>query len=157
LLRVLQEQSFRRIGGAETIHSDVRVLAATNRDPRQAITDRKLREDLYYRLNVVTIPLPPLRERVEDIALLVRFFLDEIAASPEGVQTNVSPETMVILQRYAWPGNVRELRNALERAVVLGSGPDLRPEHFPPDVLSGVVAPMRPTGDAPNGSAGADG
>src|SRR5437867_9841577 len=132
LLRVLQEQSFRRIGGAETINSDVRVLAATNRDPRQAILDRKLREDLYYRLNVIAINLPPLRERVEDIPLLVQVFLDEIVEQHGGPEIRLAPETMAILERYSWPGNVRELRNAIERAVVLGSGPELRSEHFPP-------------------------
>ena len=156
LLRVLQEQSFRRIGGAETIHSDVRVLAATNRDPRQAISERKLREDLYYRLNVVTIPLPPLRDRVEDVPLLVRFFLDEIMSNGEGAQVNIPAETMTVLQRYAWPGNVRELRNAIERSVVLGSGPELRPEHFPPEVLAGTAGPGRTGGDGTNGSLGED-
>src|SRR5437867_11631598 len=111
LLRVLQEQSFRRIGGSETITSDVRVLAATNRDPRQAIAERKLREDLYYRLNVVTIVLPPLRERIEDIPLLVCHFLDEIAQDYSAGQVSLPQETMAILERYQWPGNVRELKN----------------------------------------------
>src|SRR5437867_3118862 len=151
LLRVLQEQSFRRIGGSETITSDVRVLAATNRDPRQAIAERKLREDLYYRLNVVTIDLPPLRDRVEDIQLLVRAFLDEISEQHDGPAINLEAETVVILERYNWPGNVRELRNALERAVVLGSGPDLRPADLPPEVLSGAVAPVR-AGDTNGGA-----
>ena len=151
LLRVLQEQSFRRIGGSETITSDVRVLAATNRDPRQAIAERKLREDLYYRLNVVTIDLPPLRDRVEDIQLLVRAFLDEISEQHDGPPINLEAETVVILERYNWPGNVRELRNALERAVVLGSGPDLRPADLPPEVLSGAVARVH-AGDTNGGA-----
>jgi DNA-binding NtrC family response regulator len=156
LLRVLQEQSFRRIGGAETIHADVRVLAATNRDPRQAISERKLREDLYYRLNVVTIPLPPLRERVEDLPLLVQTFLDELTTQGEGTPTRIPAETLAVLQRHSWPGNVRELRNAIERAVVLGAGPELRPEHFPPDVLDGAAGPARSAGESPNGSATAE-
>ncbi len=139
LLRVLQEQTFRRIGGSETISSDVRVLAATNRDPKQAIAARKLREDLYYRLNVITMTLPPLRDRVEDIPILVRRFLDESANPRGGAAVSTPQQTLEILARYHWPGNVRELRNAVERALVLGSGAELLPAHLPPEVLAGAV------------------
>lgn len=135
LLRVLQEQRFRRIGGKETIEADVRVVAATNRDPMKAIADGKLREDLYYRLNVFTIVLPPLRERPEDVPVLARHFAEEYAAR---TGTGVSPlaaSTLDCLLAHRWPGNVRELKNAIERGALLANGTTLLPEHLPPEVL----------------------
>jgi DNA-binding NtrC family response regulator len=153
LLRVLQEQTFRRIGGAETISSDVRVLAATNRDPRQAIAERRLREDLYYRLNVVAIELPPLRDRVEDVRHLARQFLDESGKQQGRQGITITAETLSILERYPWPGNVRELKNAIDRAVVLGTGSELSAQHLPPEVLMGGAAPVTAAA-APNNNGG---
>src|SRR5207245_1727323 len=119
LLRVLQEQNFRRIGGSDLIQADARVLAATNRDPKQAIAEKKLRDDLYYRLNVITIQLPPLRERGDDIMLLARAFADEVCGSTGRKPPTFDTETVDVLMRHRWPGNVRELRNTVERALIL--------------------------------------
>lgn len=134
LLRVLQEQRFRRVGGRDLIEADVRVIAATNRDPAKAILDGKLREDLYYRLNVFTIVLPPLRERPDDIGALARNFLKEYCERQGGPVSKLDDETLDILLRHAWPGNVRELKNAMERAALLAAGGAVRPEHLPPEI-----------------------
>ncbi len=134
LLRVLQEQKFRRLGGQTLIEADVRIIAATNRDPKRAIADGKLREDLYYRLNVFTIQLPPLRERPEDIPLLARHFAEQYAARHGTPVPALDSSTMECLLRYAWPGNVRELKNAIERASLLSGGAAILPEHLPPEV-----------------------
>jgi DNA-binding NtrC family response regulator len=123
LLRALEEKAFRRIGGTQDIHIDVRVIAATNRNLEKAIEEKKFREDLYYRLNVITIDVPPLRERREDIPLLVEHFLKQFAADFRRGVLHVGPEALRKLEAYDWPGNVRELRNVIERAVLLGSGP----------------------------------
>jgi DNA-binding NtrC family response regulator len=119
LLRVLQERKFRRLGGRSEQEVDVRVLAATNIEPVAAIRDNKLREDLYYRLNVFTISLPPLRERKEDLPLLIQAFIEEFNARDNRSVKNVSPAAMKLLDQYEWPGNVRELRNLLERVAYL--------------------------------------
>jgi DNA-binding NtrC family response regulator len=121
-LRVLEEGTFRRLGGKTEIQVDVRVVAATNKDPDAAIRDGKLRQDLYYRLNVFPILLPPLRDRPEDIPLLAEAFLQDSAAKNARAVNSITPETLRLLQRYAWPGNVRELRNVIERAVILVAG-----------------------------------
>ena len=123
LLRVLQEQEFERVGGAETIHVDVRVVAATNRDLAQAVASGRFRQDLFYRLNVFPIRVPPLRERQEDVPLLVAHFLRHFAGKLAKPLRAVSDESMERLRRYSWPGNVRELQNVLERACVLARSP----------------------------------
>ncbi len=138
LLRVLQEQSFRRIGGSELIRADVRVLAATNRDPKQAMAEHKLRKDLYYRLAVMTIQLPPLRERDDDVLLLARAFVDEVCEASGRRGPDFDAETKELLAKHRWPGNVRELRNSIERALVLSSGPSILPEHLPAELLAEV-------------------
>ena len=125
LLRVLQEHEFDRVGGTSPRKVDVRVIAATNRNLLKAVSEKAFREDLYYRLSVFPIPLPPLRERSEDIPLLVRFLLDKFAARIGKSVDGVSQETMQRLTAYSWPGNVRELENILERAVILATGPTL--------------------------------
>jgi formate hydrogenlyase transcriptional activator len=136
LLRVLQEHEFERVGGNTPIKTDVRVIAATNRDLKQAVREGKFREDLYYRLNVFPIDLPPLRERAGDIPLLVQFLIKKFAARIGKRIEGVSAETMERLGRYPWPGNVRELENILERAVILTRGPLLEVE---PEVLAGAA------------------
>jgi len=146
LLRVLQEQRFRRLGGRHEQSVDVRVVAATNKNPADAIRDGLLREDLYYRLNVFAIELPPLRQRKEDLPLLVQAFLDEFSARNQKRVTGVAPAAMKLLEKYDWPGNVRELRNVIERAVILCGGEVLEPAHLPalasapPPAEKGAVA-----------------
>jgi DNA-binding NtrC family response regulator len=142
LLRVLQEQRFRRVGGRDVIESDVRVVAATNRDPMKAMAEGKLREDLYYRLNVFTIVLPPLRDRREDIPALASFFAEEYAARNGTPVSPLDPASLERLLSHAWPGNVRELKNALERSALLAAGGPILPEHLPVEV-------QRTTGSAP--------
>lgn len=126
LLRVLQEQEFERLGSSRTMRVDVRVVAATNRDLLQMVRERKFRDDLYYRLNVFPVHLPPLRERREDIPVLVRHFAQQCARRMRKEITTIPSETMEALVRYSWPGNVRELQNLIERAVIVSSGPALQ-------------------------------
>jgi putative PEP-CTERM system response regulator len=130
LLRVLQERRFERVGGTRTIHVDVRIIAATNQDLRRLVQQRRFREDLYYRVNVFPITIPPLRERPEDIPLLAEHFADRFSREMRKGRTVFSPEAMRRLQEYAWPGNVRELQNCIERAVILAGGGEIRPEHL---------------------------
>jgi formate hydrogenlyase transcriptional activator len=125
LLRVLQERSLERLGSTRLIQIDVRVIAATNRDLRKGVAERTFREDLFYRLNVFPIHVPPLRERTEDIPVLVWTFIDEFAKTLGKNIESISKESLRALRQYAWPGNVRELRNAIERAVILAKGPVL--------------------------------
>jgi transcriptional regulator with GAF, ATPase, and Fis domain len=125
LLRVLQERELERVGGATAIKVDVRVLAATNRDLLKAVREKTFREDLYYRLSVFPVHLPPLRDRKEDIPLLVHFLVNKFAQRIGKRIEYVSKETMQRLLAYQWPGNVRELENVLERAVILAGGPTL--------------------------------
>ena len=135
LLRFLQDHRLQRIGGSADIPMDARVIAATNRDLEREVAEERFREDLFFRLNVVTITVPPLRERVEDVPPLVEHFLKLHA--PEGVKPKkVSPRAMRLLTAYPWPGNVRELENAVQRAVVLSRGETIFPEHLPPRVRS---------------------
>jgi transcriptional regulator with GAF, ATPase, and Fis domain len=122
LLRVLQERTFERVGGTSTIRADVRVVAATNRDLRAAVTDGTFRSDLYYRLNVFPIVVPPLRDRTEDIRLLVEAFLDRYARRVRKSFGCISGQTLALLEAYAWPGNVRELQNVIERSVIMCDG-----------------------------------
>jgi transcriptional regulator with PAS, ATPase and Fis domain len=122
LLRVLEDRRFYRVGGTEPLHADVRFIAATNRDLRKAVQQGQFRDDLYYRLNVIAITLPPLRERREDIPLLVEHFIERLRAETGRKVLGLSREALEALQAHDWPGNVRELRNALERAVVVAPG-----------------------------------
>jgi Nif-specific regulatory protein len=146
LLRVLQEKDFERVGGTKTLVVDMRLVAATNRDLEQALTDGSFREDLYYRLNVVTIETPPLREHLEDIPLLVQFFITKIGANCGRTGLGISEEALSILQRHTWPGNVRELQNVIERAIVLGSGKLVLPEDLPRELYRAENASHSPSG-----------
>lgn len=141
LLRVLQEHEFERVGDSRTIHVDCRIVAATNRDLLLEIERENFREDLYYRLNVVSIYLPALRERLDDIPRLVEYFIDEYADENNRPAPKVTAEFITYLQRYAWPGNVRELQNYIERAIVLAPGDTLSADLLPPHVRG--LAPMR--------------
>jgi len=129
---VLQERKFRRLGGRQEQSVDVRVLAATNAVPHEAAKTGKLREDLFYRLNVFSIELPPLRKRKDDLPLLVQSFLAEFNGRNRKSVSAVDSAAMRILEQYNWPGNVRELRNVIERAVILCSGQFIEPKHLPP-------------------------
>jgi transcriptional regulator with PAS, ATPase and Fis domain len=134
LLRVLQERRFERVGGTESIEVNVRVLAATNRSLLQLVKDGTFREDLYYRLNVVKIDLPPLRERPEDIPILVAYFVEKYSRREEPPK-QLAPQAMDALLQHRWPGNIRELENAIERACVTTLNGMIHPENLPPQVL----------------------
>ncbi|WP_434348770.1 enhancer binding protein Nla6 [Myxococcus virescens] len=134
LLRVLEEGKLRRLGGKVEIEVDVRVLCATNRDLKQEIKNGRFREDLYFRLNVFQIHLPPLRERRDDVPILVQHFVDKFRGDSGKRVSGVHPEAMEVLKNYDWPGNIRELRNAVERAVILCDGELITREHLPPDM-----------------------
>ncbi|NQU09900.1 sigma-54-dependent Fis family transcriptional regulator [bacterium] len=138
LLRVLEERAFERVGGAKTLEVDVRLVAATNRDLKKLVGEGKFRDDLFYRLSVVTIDLPPLRERREDIPLLVRTFLDECNRENNKRVQDLTPEVMNNLLAYDWPGNVRELRNAVEQMVVLARSERLTVRDLPAAVRGGA-------------------
>ena len=146
LLRVLQERKFRRLGGRNEQSVDVRVIAATNVNPAEAVKTGKLREDLYYRLNVFSIELPPLRQRKDDLPLLIQAFLGEFNERNNKNVTAVDATAMRIFEQYNWPGNVREVRNVIERAVILSQGEFVEPKHLPPlvtdsaDVAKPIVA-----------------
>jgi len=143
LLRVLQEREFKRVGGTADIKVDVRVLAASNSDLQQDVAKGSFREDLYYRLNVIPIHLPPLRERKEDIPLLINYFLKNVSSGK--APKNISPEAMNRMLNYRWPGNVRELENAIERLNILASGDTIRIEHIPDNIsLSPTCADLIP-------------
>jgi DNA-binding NtrC family response regulator len=141
LLRFLQEHEFERVGGTQTIRVDVRVIAATNRDLKEEIARGRFREDLFYRLNVVNIETPPLRERRSDIPAIARFFLDRYARENGKLIEAIAPQALELLVAYDWPGNVRELENAIERAVVLATGTQLEARQLPPS-----VRPVAPKG-----------
>ena len=144
LLRVLEEKEFTRVGGNELIKVDVRVISATNRDMKEAVASGQFREDLYYRLNVVTIELPPLRERKEDIPLLAQHFLKKFAVENQKEITGFSPEANDFLLKYEWPGNVRELENAIERAVILAKNSYIEVADLPQESLT--LAHSAPSG-----------
>ncbi|MDP4160749.1 MAG: sigma-54 dependent transcriptional regulator, partial [Bacillota bacterium] len=141
LLRVLQERCFERVGGTETIHVDVRIIATTNINIATAISNGTFREDLYYRLNVMRIIMPPLRSRKEDIPLLVNHFLEKFDPSRS---RKISAEAMKTLTRYNWPGNVRELQNAIERALIVCQSSEILPGHFPKEILAGLEETTTP-------------
>ena len=136
LLRVLQEKRFERVGGHDSIDVDVRVVAATNKSLEKEVKESKFREDLYYRLNVIKIELPPLRERTEDIPLLIAHFLGKYVRSGD-IPKKVAPEAMERLLSYRWPGNIRELENAIERAAVTTVGDTIGPDNLPTRVGGG--------------------
>lgn len=138
LLRVLESRSFERIGGSETIVTDARVVAATNRDLKKMVEEGTFREDLFYRLDVVSLEIPPLRERKEDIPLLVKHYLD-VFNKENGKDIGITETAMASLCAYAWPGNIRELRNCVERMVVLCRGKMIELENVPVDVREGVT------------------
>ena len=137
LLRVLQDRRFRRLGGTEEVQADIRVIAATNQDLPKLVAEGRFREDLFYRINVIPMHLPPLRERQEDIPLLAEHFLEKYAEQMHKPVLTISHEASVLLQRYGWPGNVRELENVIERAVALEQSPTVLPDSLPPDVRDG--------------------
>ncbi|HSK46866.1 MAG TPA: sigma 54-interacting transcriptional regulator, partial [Coriobacteriia bacterium] len=134
LLRVLQERQFERLGGTRSIDVDVRVVAATNRDLQQLIADGTFREDLFYRLNVVPVTLPPLRQRPSDVPLLVAHFLDKYNAGSK----RLSSEAMKALAEYQWPGNIRELENTIERIVILSHSDEIGLDELPSEIKSGL-------------------
>ncbi len=140
LLRVLQERTFRRLGGRTEQRVDVRVIAATNVDPLEAVAKGRLREDLYYRLNVFALRLPTLRERKEDLPLLVQSFITEFNTRNQKAIAGLEPLAMRLFEQYGWPGNVRELRNVIERATILAPGPFIEVKHLPPVLTDGPQA-----------------
>jgi two-component system response regulator PilR (NtrC family) len=139
LLRVLQERKFRRVGGLEELTADIRVIAATNQDLEKAVGDGRFREDLFYRINVIPIALPPLRERREDIPLLAEHFLAKYAEQMQKPVTGISRPAMDLLMRHDWPGNIRELENVLERAVALEATPTVLMESLPATIRGGAA------------------
>ncbi len=138
LLRVVEEGEFLRVGGTSPLKADVRLISSSNRDLQKAIADGVFREDLFYRLSVVQIHLPLLRERVEDIPVLAKYFVDKYSREFRKNVTKISPEAEALLVNYAWPGNVRELRNTIERAVILGSGDAIVPDQLPKEIAVGL-------------------
>ena len=139
ILRVLQDRRFMHLGGVQELQVDVRIIAATNVDLKEQVKEGKFREDLFYRLNVITVDLPPLRQRKEDIPLLVNFFLAKFAEENDRPIARITAEALRPLLGYSWPGNVRELENTIERAVVLSTGPEIGAELLP-DSIAGQVA-----------------
>jgi DNA-binding NtrC family response regulator len=163
LLRVLEDREVTRIGGSQPMKVDVRVVAATNRRLREAVEDGSFRSDLYYRLNVLSMYLPPLRERRDDIPILVRRFIAEFSAQHDRPFHGISPEAMQMLVDYSWPGNVRELRNLVESMVVLAPGREIGPEDIPPQIRDGsgllrpLPIPVGPVGQGGRGGGGGSG
>ncbi|HEY1952740.1 MAG TPA: sigma-54 dependent transcriptional regulator [Gemmatimonadaceae bacterium] len=159
LLRVLEERKLTRVGGTTMIPIDVRVVAATNRPLRESVEEGSFRADLYYRLNVLSIYLPPLRERREDIPILVRRFIKEFSSQHDRTFRGISAEAMEILMNYPWPGNVRELRNLIESMVVLAPGREIGPEDIPRAIREGGAARFLPVhvGPVVRGAVGAEG
>lgn len=147
LLRVLHDHEFERIGGKDTIKVDIRVLAATNKDLQEEIRKGRFREDLYYRLNVVEIKIPPLKDRMEDLSLLVDFFLKCFSAKYKKEGLKISENALRLLSSYDWPGNIRELRNVIERAVVLSRQSVVEPEDFPEKMRRGSSIDLRQSGE----------
>ena len=138
LLRALQERKIRRVGGTHEMNVDVRVIAATNRDLRAMVADGRFRDDLYYRINVLSIDVPPLRERREDIPVLIDFFLKKHTKNTSRLITGLTAETRKLLNEYSWPGNVRQLESAVERAILLSEGDLITPEDLPTEVRQDV-------------------
>ncbi|MBN1569994.1 MAG: sigma-54-dependent Fis family transcriptional regulator [Acidobacteria bacterium] len=156
LLRVLEDRRVRRVGGSQELQVDVRVLAASNQEPRKAVENKKLREDLFYRLNVFTVALPPLRQHKADIPLLVRSFIQEFNSRHGAQVESCRGETLELLNAYSWPGNVRELRNVLERAVILAKGFWIEPSHLPSYIQNPAVLGNREEMSLPSGVTAAE-
>ncbi len=144
LLRVLQEKEVERLGSNRSVSIDIRVIAATNQDVRRALQQGTLREDLFYRLNVFTITMPPLRDRLADVPLLADYFIEKYAARMGRGRPTISAAALARLQSYSWPGNVRELENVVERALVLGQGEQIDTQHLPPEIVSVAEALSAP-------------
>ena len=139
LLRVLQELAFEMVGGSETIHVDTRVILATNENLERAVAEGRFRQDLYYRINVINIELPPLRERISDIPLLAMHFLENVCRESNKNVREIDPQALSALQNYSWPGNVRQLQNVIERAVLLGKHDRIMLEDLPGDITRGMA------------------
>jgi transcriptional regulator with PAS, ATPase and Fis domain len=147
LLRVLQELKFEQVGGTKTFSVDVRLVLATNEDLARAVAEGRFRQDLYYRVNVINIELPPLRTRVSDIPMLAHSFLEQVREDSRREVTGIADDAMAMLERYSWPGNVRELQNVVERAVLLGKGPMITVADLPMEVRgTGSVVVSAPIG-----------
>ena len=140
LLRVLENKTFRRVGGVKDLKVNTRIIAATNRDLKQAIQDGNFRNDLYYRLQVIPIALPPLRERKDDIPLIANHFISAFNKEFKKSVKPIGQEIKRLFEGYSWPGNVRELKNILERAILLEAEAELLPEHLPPEISLGEEA-----------------
>jgi transcriptional regulator with PAS, ATPase and Fis domain len=136
LLRVLQEKEFERVGGETTIKGDFRIIAATNKDLKSMVDDNKFREDLYYRLNVVPIKISPLRERKDDIPLLIEYSIDKFSSQMGKNRFRISNEALDLMMKYDWPGNIRELQNIVERCVILASGQEITEDLLPNEIKS---------------------
>ncbi len=149
MLRVLQEFEFEQVGGSKTFHVDTRVILATNENLEQMVAQGKFRQDLYYRINVINVELPSLRDRLSDIPLLAQHFLERVVNESGKKVRGFSDEALDALQRYRWPGNVRELQNLIERAVLLSKSDTIRLEDLPQAVLNTVPVSVE-TGDAAN-------
>ena len=145
ILRVLQAGAFERIGGNETVKVDVRVIAATHKGLEKAVAAREFREDLFYRLNVVRIHVPPLRERRSDVPLLINYFLKKFALSQKRAPKSISPETVALLQNHRWPGNVRELENVIQRATVMAKSDVILPGDLPAEITAADAPPIPQT------------
>jgi two-component system nitrogen regulation response regulator NtrX len=148
ILRILQEQKFERVGGRKTVTVDVRVIAASNKDLQEEMRQGRFREDLYYRLKVFPLHVPPLRERVEDIPLLIADFVAELARKNPNLPVSFSPAAVEALGRHPWPGNVRELKNFVERMMIVGRGREITPADLPPDLAGPAPAPAPAAGAA---------
>jgi two-component system nitrogen regulation response regulator GlnG len=146
ILRVLQEGEIQRVGSSETLKVNVRVIAATNKNLELLVKEKTFREDLYYRLNVVRLRLPPLRERVEDVPQIVDFFLQNLAKTKKTKARKVSPEALAILCRHHWPGNVRELENMIYRSAVIASGDAILPTDLPEELRLNQASAETPGG-----------
>jgi len=140
LLRVLQDREFHRVGGTRLVRVNIRVIAATNKDLKAAVKDGRFREDLFFRLNVVGVTLPPLRERTQDIPQLAEFFLKRYAQDAKRPQMTLTDNALAAISQYPWPGNIRELDNAIARAVVLTPGNAIGPEHLALSTAGGLPA-----------------
>jgi two-component system NtrC family response regulator len=141
LLRAIEQKEVSRVGGSQVIRVDVRILAATNRDLKERVSEKAFREDLFYRLNVFSIVVPPLRDRREDIPRLADHFLQETGLENKAARKRLSPETLKVLLAYRWPGNVRELRNAMEVAALVAKREEIEPEDLPPEIPGGAIPP----------------
>ena len=140
LLRFIETRSFKRVGGVRDINVDLRIIASTNRDLEVAVRDGTFRRDLFYRLNVIPIVVPPLRDRPEDVEPLAKYFVAELTTRFRRPAREIARPTIAMLERYGWPGNVRELRNVIERAIILEEGPEILPEHLPDELQPGARA-----------------